>query len=820
MSCNCSPADLANPLFACPCDSFVFPKPLDITAGLTDLPRQIGIFPEFRQSLLYSIRSKTALATWLSRKPDDLGLMMLEMWSYLCDSLSFYDKVIADEQYIATANQRASIRKLVALLGYLPAPAVGATATLAALADGVKPVSLSAGTSFRSAAFNGNPPQVFQLTNDTTIDPFANKWRIRPDHPLNITSGTGSFFLVQPQVSIKAGTLLLLVDTGDYSQNQVLTCSGSSPYTGVDGTAYTKINFSGPWTLRNPTAIGQLSLMISTRSAMIESFPVSSPQSYQTLVLDKVYRQIKSGDFVVVDGQASPIAGSGSGSFEIIEFLLFSARESRWFTVSSVSETTYSGASASIVINSSTFSISGAAIPATSIYLDKDLNDPSRKVYGNWTDPSVSQLIFYYGFQSIGKITNEPDTTLAFGDPMFFTKPAPALSEKIPPSSFLLQDCRLNGHALEGSVDFSTPGLNPGQGTGFTPPMIHPVDVYGNAINVNRGETVPSEILGSGNGALINQAFKLKKNPLTYLPSPGSLNNNASRSTLVIRVDGIKWTEVSGFYGKTGKDNVYILRQNDNQETIVTFGDGVRGARLPTGINNIIATYQFGAGAAEPPAGTITQIVNPVKGLKTVKNILDAAGGADADTGDEIRTFGPKSVLILGRIVSIDDMVAVALAYPGVDAVQAEWRWRHTAQQPMVHIWYIGEAGLEAGLSARIHDVTDPTTPVFIDNATGNPSNLQLDVEVDSNYDETLVLPVLRQTLIQGNGLLVPANVGIGQPLFRSRLFEEILSVAGIISVKGINWDGTIFSEYSRTSMPGTYYDFISGTLLLNGNAS
>ena len=155
MSCNCKNTE-GSLTYACPCDKLVHPLPLNIGAGLAHLPRQIAHFPEFRRAMLASLKQYPALGNWRAREQDDLGVMLLEMWAYVCDSLSFYDEVLADEAYLGTAQLRPSLRRLVALIGYRPAPAVSATVSLAAFAEGRIPVKLPLGTAFRSGAFEGD----------------------------------------------------------------------------------------------------------------------------------------------------------------------------------------------------------------------------------------------------------------------------------------------------------------------------------------------------------------------------------------------------------------------------------------------------------------------------------------------------------------------------------------------------------------------------------------------------------------------------------------------------------------------------------------
>ena len=150
--------------YPCLCDQFVHPSPLNIGAGLSKLPRQIATFHEFRRALLKDIKAEQVeiidsnntlvkiipLADWRARDKDDLGIMLLEMWAYICDSLSFYDEVLANEAYLRTSFLRPNLRKLIALLGYLPRPAVGSVVELAAIADGRLQLKLPVGTASRT----------------------------------------------------------------------------------------------------------------------------------------------------------------------------------------------------------------------------------------------------------------------------------------------------------------------------------------------------------------------------------------------------------------------------------------------------------------------------------------------------------------------------------------------------------------------------------------------------------------------------------------------------------------------------------------------
>ena len=164
----------------CPCDKLIHPPKPDIPAGLSSLPRQLAGFPEYRRAMLHQIQTHPPLEHWRAREGDDRGVMLIEMWAYVLDILAFYDERIADETYLRTAKLRPSLRRLVELIGYRPRPAVAASVSLAAIVDDLRPLVLPAGTRFRSAAFDGEPPQVFESSVDTVIEPKRNEWTLAP----------------------------------------------------------------------------------------------------------------------------------------------------------------------------------------------------------------------------------------------------------------------------------------------------------------------------------------------------------------------------------------------------------------------------------------------------------------------------------------------------------------------------------------------------------------------------------------------------------------------------------------------------------------
>ncbi|NCA84366.1 MAG: hypothetical protein EOM83_02200 [Clostridia bacterium] len=800
--------------YPCLCDQFVHPFPLNIGAGLDKLPRRIATFHEFRKALLKDIKAEEVelidsnnvlvkiipLSNWRARDKDDFGIMLLEMWAYICDSLSFYDEVVANETYLRTSLLRPNLRKLVALLGYLPRPAIGSVVELAALADGRLQLKLPEGTAFRSGAFDGNPPQVFELTEEAIIHPFANRMGIKAPHPGIVTSQNPTSLLVELKSEIKEETMLLLINKADNDQNKGVLVEKIEKYTGIDNRQYTKITFNSTTGLHNGALLKDLQLLKPTLTAHLWTLNQKADSiSDKKITLNVLSQQIHSGAYI----------------------LMTYLDEYRWFKVESVSEVMRSTvASNEIKINGNIFSMPGISNPVTELTLDESVNSTERKLSTDtiWGELVIPEITVYYGMQLNAAIVDEPNKILSESDLLLFDKPIETPVEDYDPKQFLLLDKNTLGASVGGSISYDENKLTLDQGTSWDNPLTLPVDIYGNVITASRGETVETEKLGSGNASLANQAFKLKKKPLTYFISPTADNDQSVQNYLEVYVNGIRWTEVSSFYGMTENDQVYIVRQNDDGESIITFGDGIRGQRLPSGKDNITCNYRFGAESACPPAGSISQVSKPVKRLRSVKNILSAFGGADAEDADNMRSYAPKSALILGRVVSMQDMEALAASYPGVRAVQAEWRWDKNKQQASAHIFYIGDVGIKSNLSQHIRSFADPTTPITVEIAISSPLSISLNVKIDSRYLEEDVVSELREYLTNTDrGLLAPENIGIGLPLFRSRIFDSVLNVKGTESVQGILIDGINFGDFATIPGTGKYFDIEQGQLIING---
>jgi hypothetical protein len=288
-------------------------------------------------------------------------------------------------------------------------------------------------------------------------------------------------------------------------------------------------------------------------------------------------------------------------------------------------------------------------------------------------------------------------------------------------------------------------------------------------------------------------------------------------STLKVYVDGLQWTEVPSFYAHQPEDEIYIVRQNDKNESQVTFGDGVLGRRLNTG-SVVVAYYRFGGGGAMPPPGSINQIAKAVKGLKSVRSPVAPYGGADEEAASSLQKFAPRSALLLGRAVSLPDLEAAAASYAGVRAVAAEWRWSHVLQIPAAHIYYLADGDLTELILNKLRGLTQPDTPIQVERALPTEASLSIQIAWDEKRFEADVVNAVRTALTNvDTGILAPEVLGIGKPLFRSKLFEAVLNVTGVTSVTGLSYWDFPFYNFGFKPPAGHYFDF-TNLLFLNGS--
>ena len=123
-------------------------------------------YDSLRQALLELATEK--LPTWTDQSANDVGVVLLELFTYLTDVQLYYQDRIANESFLDTAVEPRSIVNLLRLIGYELRPPQPASADLTLLFDenAVGLVNVAPGTAFQTDAKATGTAVTFQYTRD------------------------------------------------------------------------------------------------------------------------------------------------------------------------------------------------------------------------------------------------------------------------------------------------------------------------------------------------------------------------------------------------------------------------------------------------------------------------------------------------------------------------------------------------------------------------------------------------------------------------------------------------------------------------------
>jgi hypothetical protein len=311
--------------------------------------------------------------------------------------------------------------------------------------------------------------------------------------------------------------------------------------------------------------------------------------------------------------------------------------------------------------------------------------------------------------------------------------------------------------------------------------------VNANVVLATAGATV-REIMGNGSAATPNQAFTLRQKPLTYVQA---VTPNGRQSTLQVRANGVAWKEVATLFKQPATAQVFTIQNESDGTSDVSFGDGVDGSTLPTGQNNIIATYRIGSGAGGNVApGAITTLMQRPLGVSGVTNPGSATGGADPESINDVRGNAPQTVLTLGRAVSIADYQNFAATFAGIAKAYALWIPSGPARGVFLSVAADGGSALTpdnptlAKLVAALQSYGNPLISITAQSFIETLFGLSAAVLYDQAYDQSAVEAAIRQTIVKDYSFALRT---FGQGISVDEIASTIQGVPGVIAVNVTN---------------------------------
>jgi hypothetical protein len=316
------------------------------------------------------------------------------------------------------------------------------------------------------------------------------------------------------------------------------------------------------------------------------------------------------------------------------------------------------------------------------------------------------------------------------------------------------------------------------------------VTIYGNVVTATHGQRT-GELLGNGDASRAFASFTLGQRPLTYVSAPTA---SGTSSTLTVRVNDLEWHE-AGDLGRAGLlDRVYVTREDDAHKTTLTFGNGVHGARTPTGTANLKAAYRYGLGKeGNVAAWKISQLATHPLGVQEVVNPLAASGGAGADTIEQARTNAPAAVMALDRLVSVRDYADFARAYAGIGKAHAARMSDGRRQLVYVTIAGAGDIPIDPGsdlygnLLLSLQTFGDPYLPVALGVRRVRLLVMSAAVGLLPDYAWDAVAPKVRAALLALFGFDAR---DLGRTAFLSEAVRAVHGVDGVAYVNFTTFDG------------------------------
>ena len=857
--------------------------------GLDVIAYRVGTHPQFNKSLLarLSLSGQKSLAALTTRDKNDFSIGFLDAWSVVADVLTFYQERIANESYLGTATERFSILEMARMIGYELNPGVAATAFMAFtlddtpgalgpvvvakdssnLLEGLPPLTLEKGIKIQSVPGPGETAQVFETITEIEARAEWNAIKPRltlPQVPLNKTV----VILKGTTLSIKDGEVLMIRITGEPNPGMykvlkvIIDNDAKTTRVDLDPTAVIPqykllpLIFTGifiNFVFAQPTILQQTTVNTlkgqtwreSDLSALVKTNKWSRFEVYQS-VNKAPALTIPAEEGVFVFRKKASVFG-------------YNAPKKVTYTgdkpddPAAWDEWTHTEKEGILYLDTAYEEI----VPGSELVIENPTNTGDTRKFYKVTEAAISSRSEYNLSSKTTVIKLEPsDKWWGSGTTLFDLRSITvfAQSEKLELAELPIEEV-VEGTALE--LDRYYPGLKKGQPVvisgersdlngvvsseliiledvavqdGFTVLGFKQltykykrktVRINANVAEATHGETV-EEILGSGNATIPFQEFKLRQQPLTYISAATETGN---ATTLEIRVNDIRWKEVKYFLDHGPDERIYITRLGNDSKTTVIFGDGITGARLPTGAENIKAKYRKGIGTGGVvKANQLSQLMTMPLGVKSAVNPTAASGAEDAEKLEDARTNAPMTVLTLERIVSLQDYEDFARTFAGIGKSLATWTWKDRRRHVYITVAGTNGATVEEDLrdtlltainnagNERVAITLETYIPVFF--------QVVANIQPDEAYLPEKVLAAIEERLRDEFSF---DKRRFGQPVAYSEVVACIQNTEGVVVV---DIDHLYRSDQSQSlnyllpsAMPGSSNDTVTAAELLTLDA-
>ncbi len=812
--------------------------------GLSLVGYRIGEYHDFHETLHARLSSNAfaPIDRLLTRERDDFTIALLDAFSCAADVLTFYQERIANESYLNSATERVSLQELGKLIGYKLRPGIAAETQLAfalekppvppanlppdpgAFVTGVPAaITLPVGVKVQHVPGPDEKPQTFETVEAIDARPEWNAIRPWLADVLYPRRGETFTYLAGVRNNLKAGDAIVFLgaeylaasasnDNWDFRVIDKVVLEPEHDRTRVEWKRGlgSMSPFSAPAAQPEVHALRKRAAVFGHNAPLWGAMPKQFRDDYEAATDTGGFTTIAIGG----TGGASLVGGGGLIGGGGIGGIVPQPLVEDWprFTISPLDghvdlDTVYGEVTPGgyAVLARGAFNYPAEPEPPNTyveLYRVETVAEVSRAEFALSGNSTRLQLAGenYSQFSSRVRQTRAfvqseplafaayPVTTAVSGDDI----PLDVAAEGLEAGRRLIVRGTRVGDGVT-IVHSATLVQAVAQGTArcittITPPLPAPlvrssVVVHANVALASHGETV-SQVLGAGDASAKHQRFELKQLPLTYR---AAANESGAAAELSVRVGDIEWSERASLFGAAPTERTYALQRDEHDRAWLQFGDGARGARLPSGVNNVRATYRKGLGAAgNVGAESLTQLGIRPLGVNSVANPLPAEGGTDAEAPDAARRTLPLGTRTLGRAVSLLDYEDFARAFGGIAKAQA--RVLQLAAGPTIAITVAGDGNVPlsatnptmVNLLAALKASGDPHVPVQLLAHQASTFRLALKVKRDPAYELDALLAAVEAEL--RSRFAFDARE-LAQPVHPSDVIATVHAVPGVVAV-------------------------------------
>ncbi len=254
-----------------------------------------------------------------------------------------------------------------------------------------------------------------------------------------------------------------------------------------------------------------------------------------------------------------------------------------------------------------------------------------------------------------------------------------------------------------------------------------------------------------------------------------------------------KWTVRSDLLSSGPMATDYLVDVEEDGRAYLRFGFGEHG-RLPSPNNKFVATYRIGTGSSgNVRADTLAHIASTDTRILLVRNPLDAQGGTDRESTDDVQLYAPSAIESQLRCVTEEDYSQTMLSFPEVIHAVTQLRWTGSWHTAYVYVQRSGDRPVNGAYRNELARLLKPycligcefeiCTPLFV------PLHFTLDVQLKRGYDANSVGAKLAQAFSHTHpqdgapGFFYPDNFSFGQTLYASQILATAMNVPGVAQV-------------------------------------